>query len=109
MVFAGGASPLLLGGFSFVFSELSTGSSLLLLVLYYLFFNYMSVFPFHRRVECLVFPFHRRVGVLSVPVSPWITPLDHRHLWINLTAASPQDIVDVVFSGSGGPTPIGCA
>ena len=35
--FSGGALAPLLGVFSFVFSELSTGSSLLLLVLYYLY------------------------------------------------------------------------
>ena len=50
---------------------------------YYLFFNYMSVFPFHPRKRAEVFPFHPNSSVWSIPVSPWKTPPNHRGLWMN--------------------------
>ena len=49
--FCGGRQPSASGGFSFVFSELSTGSSLLLLVLYYLFFTTCMGLHFDRILQ----------------------------------------------------------
>ena len=69
---------------SFLFFDrngFSTDSSLLLLVLYYLFFTTCKVKGFHRRIEGGVKGFHRNVPEEGEGFSPWKTTQNHTSLW----------------------------
>ena len=72
LVFREGRAPLL-GGFSFVFSELSTDSSLLLLVLYYLFFTTCRGSRILEELEGGGVPNTRESGAKGGPEYSWKT------------------------------------
>ena len=86
--FAGGVSPSASGGFSFVFSELSTADRRSYYLFFnYLFFNYLYIYRFMRRFSVGIYRFMRSWLTGRLSVYAWKTGLDHRDLWIN----SPRD------------------
>ena len=52
-----------------------------------------------RRIEGGGVAYVRRIGVKGGGVCSWITPQNHRHLWINLKATIAQDTPGAPFSG----------
>ena len=90
LCFAGGVSPPLPVGFSFVFSELSTAvvapTTWSLLFVFY----YLCVKVFQRKIWAGVKVFQRKVQSWGKGVSAWKTTLDHRYLWKNTVIGSPR-------------------
>ena len=53
----------------------------------YLFFNYLYVLPVWYTNRGVVLPVWYKTTLFRLPVWYWITPSNHRHLWISLTEA----------------------